>query len=398
MTTNAVLMKKTNEEIFENAEVSSAERSAYLAETLVGGVEIIEKISKEWIVLCNEGASNEPFFRPEWFVSFVENFEKEILLITVRHNGKLRSVLPLVKKREILHGVPVTKLSGIFNLQSQRFDIVRPAAESEKEAILKAIWRELKRLSKWSVFETRLTYKNSWIADLLKIAESENYKTGTWEMDDAPFILLPQSNDKEKLIENYFKGLSKNRRKLLSKNLRHLQEIGNVEFSITRDYSNELMEKYFFLEAKSWKGRAGTDVTSDEKIAKLHKDFARKCAAENALFIYELKLDEKTIAMYLSIAFEENRTIGWKMSYDEDYARFSPGNVLFKEVISECLRQNSAELDMLSPSNYNKKLFASGTREHAAFYIFRKGIFGTFLNFWKFSAVSYLRKYKKKSL
>lgn len=398
MTTNAVLMKKTNEEIFENAEVSSAERSAYLAETLVGGVEIIEKISKEWIALCNEGASNEPFFRPEWFVSFVENFEKEILLITVRHNGKLRSVLPLVKKREILHGVPVTKLSGIFNLQSQRFDIVRPAAESEKEAILKAIWRELKRLSKWSVFETRLTYKNSWIADLLKIAESENYKTGTWEMDDAPFILLPQSNDKEKLIENYFKGLSKNRRKLLSKNLRHLQEIGNVEFSITRDYSNELMEKYFFLEAKSWKGRAGTDVTSDEKIAKLHKDFARKCAAENALFIYELKLDEKTIAMYLSIAFEENRTIGWKMSYDEDYARFSPGNVLFKEVISECLRQNSAELDMLSPSNYNKKLFASGTREHAAFYIFRKGIFGTFLNFWKFSAVSYLRKYKKKSL
>lgn len=395
MTSNAILLKKPNGEFFEK--VSSGESCVFASETLIGGVEIIEKISAEWIELCEEGAGNEPFFRPEWFRAFVKNFENEILLLTVRKNGKLKAVLPLAKKKDSLHGVPIVKLGAIFNLQSQRFDLIHTANESEKEEILNALWREIKRQKGWNVFETRLTYKTSWLNDLLKIAECENYKTGVWEMDDAPFVTLPEGEKKSELIENYFKGLSKNRRKLLSKNLRHLQEIGKVEFCVTCGFSKELIEKYFALEAQSWKARNGTDVNSDAKIAKLHEDFARECAAKNMLFMHELKLDGKTIAMYLSIAFDEKRTIGWKMSFDENYAKFSPGNVLFKEVLSECMRQNSTELDMLSPSNYNKKLFASGKREHAAFYIFQKGIHGSFLSFWKFGFVQRIRKFKSES-
>ncbi|MCD9185624.1 MAG: GNAT family N-acetyltransferase [Pyrinomonadaceae bacterium] len=398
MTSNVILLRKTNADLLETSKISALTELNFTAETLSGGLEIIENLSAEWIGLCEEGASNEPFFRPEWFLAFVKNFEKEILLVTVRKNGKLKAVLPLVKKKDFLHGFPVTKLGSIFNLQSQRFDLIHTTEESEKEEILNALWWEIKRQKGWNVFETRLTYKTSWLADLLKIAGRENYKTGVWEMDDAPFVRLPEGENKNELVENYFKNLSKNRRKLLSKNLRHLQEMGKVEFCMTRGFSRELIEKYFALEAQSWKARAGTDVNSDERIAKLHEDFACECAAKNVLFIHELKLDGKTIAMYLSIGFDERRTIGWKMSFDENYARFSPGNVLFREVLSECMRQNSTELDMLSPSNYNKKLFASGTREHAAFYIFQKGIYGSSLNFWKFSAVSHLRKFKSKSL
>lgn len=398
MTSNAILLKKTSADFVETVEKATVSESALTAETLVGDLEIIKKISAEWIELCEEGASNEPFFRPEWFLAFVKNFEKEILLVTVRKKGKLKAVLPLVKKKDSLHGIPVTKLGSIFNLQSQRFDLIHTANESEKEEILNALWGEIKRQKGWNVFETRLTYKTSWLNDLLKIAEKENYKTGVWEMDDAPFVTLPEGENKSELIEDYFKNLSKNRRKLLSKNLRHLQEIGKVEFCVTQDFSQELIEKYFALEAQSWKARAGTDVNSDERITNLHEDFARECAAQNVLFIHELKLDGRTIAMYLSIGFDKKRTIGWKMSFDENYARYSPGNLLFKEVLSECMRQNSTELDMLSPSNYNKKLFASGVREHAAFYIFQKGVYGSFLNFWKFSVVSHLRKFKSKSL
>lgn len=397
MTSNAILLKKNNADFIETIEKTSVSESVLTAETLVGSLEIIKKISAEWTELCEEGASNEPFFRPEWFRAFVKNFEKEILLVTVRKNGKLKAVLPLAMKKDSLYGVPVLKLGAIFNLQSQRFDLIHTADESEKGEILNALWVEIKRQKDWNVFETRLTYKTSWLNDLLKIAKAENHKTGVWKMDSAPFVTLPEGENKSVLIENYFKNLSKNRRKLLNKNLRHLQEIGKVEFCVTQGFEKELIEKYFALEAQSWKSRAGTDVNSDEKIKNLHEDFARECAAKNVLFIHELKLDGKTIAMYLSIGFDEKRTIGWKMSFDENYARFSPGNVLFKEVLSECMRRNSTELDMLSPSNYNKKLFASGEREHAAFYIFQKGIYGSILNFWKFSAINYLRTFKQQN-
>lgn len=353
------------------------------------------EIAGEWTALCERGPKAEAFSRPEWFRSLAATFEPETMLVTVRRDGELCALLPLVLKRESLHGVPVTKLAAAFNLQSQRFDLIHVDDETQKERIIDALWSELKTHD-WNVFETRLTPDDSWLNSLLERAERDGRRTGLWKMDGAPFVTLPSGDDKTKLVEDYFKGLSKNRRKLLSKNLRHLEELGKVEFVHTNGYSKELLDKYFALEAQSWKARAGTDVNSDERIARLHDDFARACADAGTLFVHELKVDGKTIAMYVAIGFDELRTIGWKMSFDEEFARFSPGNVLFKEVLSECMRRGSTELDMLSPETYNKKLFASGTREHSAFYIFGKGIAGNLLHAWKFRVVAQLRELKER--
>jgi CelD/BcsL family acetyltransferase involved in cellulose biosynthesis len=367
-----------------------------LTEILTGGREIIGKVSADWTALCEEGASNQPFFRPEWFASFVKNFENEFMLLTVRRGGKLSAVLPLAKKKGSLHGVPARKLQAVFNANTQRFDLVHEADESKRKETVEALWKEIKKQGNWDVLEMRLVHKESWLKDLLALAESENYRTGIWQMDGAPFVRLPEGENKAKLIEDYFKSFSKNRRQILGKKLRRLEKLGNVEFCVTRGYSAELMRKYFALEAQSWKARAGTAVTSDEKVARLHDDFARAVAERNALFIYELKLDGKTIAMYISIMYDR-QTIGWKMSFDEEYARFSPGNLLLWEVLKGCIENDSPELDMLSPATDNKKFWATGEREHVAFYIFRRGLVGSLLWKWKFSVISRLRKFKKKT-
>lgn len=378
-----------------NRPATSATAPRYETATVAGGIEAINALEAEWVALCEEGASNEPFFRPEWFRAFVTNFAEDLRIVTVRRAGRLVAILPLAIRREKLHGLPVRKLAAVFNLQSQRFDIIRTADESGKPEILSALWKEINSISGWDVLETRLTYDHSWIAELCDIAARERFATGVWPMDEAPFVSLPAGGDKQKLVDDYFKSLTKNRRKLLSKNLRHLEESGRVEFAVTRGYEPWLMKKYFALEAQSWKARAGTDVDSDPRIAALHDDFARECAKRNAISFHELKLDGRTIAMYLSLEFDTQRTIGWKMSFDEEFARFSPGNVLFREVLSECMRRGSRELDMLSPSNYNKSLFASGTRKHSAFYIFRPSIAGRVASFWKFTIADRVRKMRR---
>jgi CelD/BcsL family acetyltransferase involved in cellulose biosynthesis len=377
--------------------IETDKESGFQTEILIGGVEVVEKVFAEWTALCEEGASNEPFFRPEWFVAFVKNFEKEILLLTVKRDKKLRAVLPLVIKNANLHGVPVRTLQAVFNLQTQRFDLIHGQDETEREEIVKAIWKEIKKQSKWDVVEMRLVKKDSWLNDLLKLAESENHATGIWQMDGAPFITLPQGDDKEKLFEEYFKGLKKGFRQELKRRLTRLKEQGKVEFVTTRGYSSELLQKYFELEAKGWKGRGGTAVACDPKVIKLHDDFARAVAEKNALFIYELKLDDKTIAMSVNIMYDR-KTIFWKTSFDENYSRYSPGNLVIREFLADCIRNDSSELDMLSPATGYKKVWASGEREHAAFYIFQRGIFGSLLCKWKFSVISRLRKFKNRNL
>ncbi len=380
----------------EKSSVAEAGKTAVLeTEILTGGGEIIEKLSAEWTALCEEGAGNEPFLRPEWFAAFVKNFENEIILLTVRRDKKLRAVLPLMRETGTLHGVPARKLQAVFNLQTQRFDLIHGADEGERAEIVKTVWREIKKLQKWDVLEMRLVKKDSWFQDLLKLAENENYRTGIWQMDGAPFVKLPQGDDKEKLIEEHFKGIKKRFWQDLDRRLRRLKELGKVEFVVTRRYSPELMRRFFELEARGWKGREKTAAASDARSEKLHDDFARAVAAKNELFIYELKFDGKTIAMSVNIMYDQ-KTIFWKTSFDENYRRFSPGNLVVREFLADCIRMGSTELDMLSPATDYKKVWASGEREHAAFYVFQQSITGFLLWKWKFSVISRLREIKNK--
>ncbi len=397
MSSTTTFLENNQDFLIEKSSVNETRaKSDFQTEILIGGVEIIEKLSAEWIILCEEGASNEPFFRPEWFAAFVKNFETEVKLLVVRRGEKLRAVLPIVEKKETLHGIPVSKLQAVFNLQTQRFDLIHGADETERKEIVAALWEEIKKQKNWQVLEFRLVKKESWLADLITLAESENYKTGVWQMDSAPFIALPQGVDKEKLTEEFSKSLKRHFRQELKRRLKRLKEIGTVKFVKTREYSPELMQKYFDLEAQSWKGRGGTAASCDARSEKLHKDFARAVAAKNALSIYELKLDGKTIAMSINIKYAQ-KTIFWKTSFDENYSRYSPGNLVIKEFLTDCIRNGSNELDMLSPATDYKKVWATGEREHVAFYIFRRGIVGAMLWKWKFSVISRLRKFKNRN-
>jgi len=364
-----------------------------VVEILTGGIEVISRISAEWTELCDEDPSNVPFFRPEWFAAFVRNFENKINLVTVRLDGKLRAVLPLARKNGVLHGIPVRKLRAVFNLNTQRFDLIHGADEAERQSVAEAVWAAIKKSGSWDIVEIRMVEKDSWLGDVLALAEKENYSTGVWEMDGAPFIDLPQSDDKQRSIDDFFKGSRKHLGRELDRRLTRLRELGNVEFVVTDGYSPELTKTYFELEAKGWKGRGGTAVSDNPLVAQMHEEFANAIAQKQSLLNYELKLDGKTIAMSLNIR-STKKTIHWKTSYDEEYARYSPGNLLFRELLNDCIRNSSPEIDFLSPATPNKRSWASGEREHVSFYIFRRDLIGSALRYWKFGVIGGLRHLK----
>lgn len=365
-------------------------------EILSGGEEVVRGLADEWASLCEEGASNEPFLRPEWFAAFIKNFGCKVDIITVRREGHLRALLPLMQSRSTLHGVPVRKLEAVYNLNTQRFDLIHGADESEKNAILRRLWKAIQGQPGWDVMEMRLVKKDSWLADLLAVAEDESNKTGVWEMDAAPFIALPSAVNSDISINEFLKGSRKHLRQQLDRRTRRLNEIGNVEHVVTREYSPDLLERYFELETKGWKGRQGTAVTDDAAVSQLHHEFAHAVSDNGTLYAYELRLDGKTIAMSLNILCG-GRMVHWKTSYDEEYSRYSPGNLLFKKLVADCMEAKICEIDLLSPATANKRFWATGERQHAAFYIFSRGLAGTLLHKWKFTVMTNLRGFKSGS-
>jgi CelD/BcsL family acetyltransferase involved in cellulose biosynthesis len=365
-----------------------------VAEIINGGVESIRGLAPEWAVLCAEAGDDNPFARPEWFESFAGSFDMAVKLVVARRDGKLCAVLPLTETTDFLHGAPVRKLQALFNLQTQRFDLIHSNDETLRETLASAIWKALKGLPNWQAIELRLVPKDSWISDVAEAARRDGYQTGIWEMDGAPYVSLPTLPDPETAISEFNGQLKRRFRNELKRRLKRLGELGNVEFVRTHGYSSEQFDQYLEIESRGWKGSEGTAAACDSKSAKLHHDFARRAAANGALYIYQLRLDGKTIAISVNLKFGK-KTIFWKTSFDEGFSRYSPGNLLIQEFIADAIRMGSTELDMLSPAADYKMVWATGERKHAAFYIFRKSAYGRVLAFWKFGVITFLRRFKK---
>ncbi len=365
----------------------------YKASISVGGTEVIRSIAAEWTELCGEGPGRSPFSTPEWFISFIENFKTDILLLIVRHDSNLRAVLPLVCRRTKVHGLPITVVQSLHNLNTPRFDLIHGAADAERGPVIEAIWHELRGLAAWNAIEFRLVDEQSWLADLSRRAAGDGYQTGVWSMDAAPYITLPdQSNDMSEKMD-FFKGQRKHFAGELDRRQRRLVEVGSIEFTVNKDYSAGLIDRYLDLELQGGSGGAGPAASQDAHAAGLHHDYARAAGERGCLLVYELRLDGTTIAMSLNIR-AGSTVYHWRTSYDEAYSKFSPGNLLFRNLFRDCVEMGVSEIDFLSPATPNKLTWSTAVRPHAAFYIFRPGFVGGLAWVWKFFVIKHLRMFK----
>lgn len=133
-------------------------------------------------------------------------------------------------------------------------------------------------------------------------------------------------------------ALSGKKLKELRRQRRRLEEEGALVFETIREPAriNAALGEYLALEGRGWKGRGGSAAQNDPITARF------VCAAVNALCdtgkarIDLLRLNDLSIAAAITL-YSGNRGWFWKISYDENFARHSPGVQLTLDV-TESLR------------------------------------------------------------
>jgi CelD/BcsL family acetyltransferase involved in cellulose biosynthesis len=363
-------------------------------EIICGGAEAIPLIAGQWTALCNEGACADPFLRPEWFTALAGTFGIDVKLLTVRRDGELRAVLPLANGRSSVHGIPVNSIRSAYNLNTPRFGLIHGNDREEREAVTEEMWRALGRSMNWSMFEARMTGKNDWLAGITESARRAGQLTGEWEMDAAPYISLKDTQGNALSIDSFFSGPRRHFGRELARRFRRLRELGPVHFDVQYVYSFDAVQKYLDLETRGWKARKGTAAVQDPRSASLHHEFARLMGSAGKLRIYELNVDGRAIAMSLNIV-DGARIFHWKTTFDEAFSKFSPGNLLFRRLVEDSIAEGLDEIDLMSPSTANKRAWATGEREHAAFYIIRPNALGKMLWTWKFGVIKGFRGLKR---
>ncbi len=162
---------------------------------------------------------------------------------------------------------------------------------------------------------------------------------------------LAPTGERSRYLEGAMSG---HQRKELRRQWRRLAETGAIAITIATEASavDRALEDFFGLEAHGWKGRAGTAAAADEKVQSFVRTALFKLAAEQKVSINRLFVDGRAIAA--TIALRSGRSAWfWKIAYDEDFARFSPGVMLSVELTADLLDDtNVLRADSCATANH----------------------------------------------
>ena len=333
----------------------------------------IASIADEWRSLSNGGSNcTEPFLQPEWFIAYSRSFgsEQPSHLVTVRDGDSLTGILPLISSRFFLSKIPAKTLSSLSGIHSCRFDMIHGNGDASQ--IADSIWSSLRERSDWDVIETHDVPADGSFMHILKHAQRDGFLTGTWSTRKSPYLSLPSGESDP--FANCPSSYKSFRHRLKSK-LRKLEVTGRVSFNLHTTGEQDALAQFLKLESSGWKGANRSAIASDPSRMLFYSTIFDECAERGGLRMYSLTLDSKPIAMHLGIQMNDCYYAP-KVAYDENFAAFSPGQLLVKHVIADLHSSGFKKYDFLGPRAPWKSVWTEHVREHQNCYIFRPTLKG----------------------
>jgi CelD/BcsL family acetyltransferase involved in cellulose biosynthesis len=123
-------------------------------------------------------------------------------------------------------------------------------------------------------------------------------------------------------------------RRRIRRQERRLAETGLVEYVIPGhgEELNDWVEEFLRLEASGWKGREGSAIAAQEMDRSFFIEVMNGAARRQRLRMIALLLDGRPIAQEVFFVAGPG-SFAFKIGYDEQYAKFSPGILLELEII-----------------------------------------------------------------
>jgi hypothetical protein len=130
---------------------------------------------------------------------------------------------------------------------------------------------------------------------------------------------------------------------------RNAEKLGKVTFDILQPRIEEvgsLFDEAMAIEARGWKGRSGTAIAIDRRLADFYRRYTQLACEAGILRLCFMRVDGKAIAMQLAVETERRFWL-FKIGYDEAFAKCSPGNLLLRETISYAARRELKSYEFL---------------------------------------------------
>jgi CelD/BcsL family acetyltransferase involved in cellulose biosynthesis len=166
----------------------------------------------------------------------------------------------------------------------------------------------------------------------------------------------------------------------LRQNLRRYErrvtsEFERVEHRVLRSPAEitEGVQRYAALESAGWKGQEGTALALGNAQLNFYLELLMGLATGNRAEVHELWLDDKLAASRL-VAQGPNMAVMLKTTYDESLARYAPGRILLKRVITDLFERFPGQrAEFYTNATRNQIAWASSLRPIRHVRLFRHG-------------------------
>ncbi|MCB1501255.1 MAG: GNAT family N-acetyltransferase [Bauldia sp.] len=147
-------------------------------------------------------------------------------------------------------------------------------------------------------------------------------------------------------------ALPSRRRGDFARQMRRLGERGTVALEVTGepDRVRARFEEFLWLEARGWRGQRGLALVSTAAYAAFARDVVFNRSERGTVRLASIRFGERPVA--IAVAFVAGATAyAWRLTYDADFARYSPGAQLMLDLPGSLLEDpDVAMIDSCSPA------------------------------------------------
>jgi CelD/BcsL family acetyltransferase involved in cellulose biosynthesis len=137
----------------------------------------------------------------------------------------------------------------------------------------------------------------------------------------------PQGEFEATLHSNFRRNLRKARNRVGRDLSVAFQFVGGAEAA-----NPELLRRFLKVESSGWKGTTGTAIARSPHLVAFYETLTRRLAQRGWLEWHTMEFDGEPVACHLAVRLG-GAVVLPKIGYDETYARYGPGNLLFRELL-----------------------------------------------------------------
>ncbi|WP_300016048.1 GNAT family N-acetyltransferase [Pseudonocardia sp.] len=321
-------------------------------------VEAPDAVAAEWAALADRSAA-DPFAHPDWWLPWGASFaEERLAVVTVRDGAVLRALAPVLVDGDTVRLAQNDHVPwvGVLADDAAAADVLVAGLLGMRQPALR-------------VGPTALD--GPLASAVRRAAAQARCRTLERPVRYSPYAEPSRAADISELLDTGFRRDLRRRR-------RRLEEQGRVEVTVHRGGADlaERLDEAFAVELRQWKGAERTAIASRPETLAFYTDVAEAASRRGDLELTVLRLDGRAISFTLVLRHHK-ALYGLKTAYDPEYARFSPGQLLQREVFADAQRRGIDRYEFLGQADPYKLRWTSGRHELGTVVVYARTSAGT---------------------